>query len=160
MAQFPPTNIEGGIETGRLGGHVRGGTPAAHRKAFTQSARESMRDINTRYTNIVRQMQGITPRVLREAMLPAFEKAVVYCPFLTGALRASGRLEVERSTKNRARATITFGSPTVRYAPIVHERTDLHHVPPTRAKFLQSAMEEEMGSFLTRLAIFYATVLK
>lgn len=38
---------------------------------------------------------------------------------------------------------VTYGGDGVDYAQIVHERTDLHHEPPTRAKWLESAAREE-----------------
>lgn len=72
----------------------------------------------------------------------------------------TGRIVVDVSAKHRATATIMFGSSGVKYAALVHERMGVFHKPPTRAKFLQSAMEEELSGVLAHAAVLYAAVLK
>lgn len=158
MAKSPI--ISGSLESGRLGSRVRSGSPAFHRKQFTGSARSSMAEINAAYTKILQRMKAVTPEILREAMEPIFEKSQDYVPVKTGALKASGRLSISGGAGERPSAFIIYGDASSKYAAIVHERTDLNHAAPTRAKFLQSAMEEEFDSLLTHLAVAYATVLQ
>lgn len=41
---------------------------------------------------------------------------------------------------------VTYGGGAVDYATIQHERTDLHHEPPGRAKWLERAAREEAAA--------------
>jgi len=158
--RLPSGSVIGSLETGRLGGRTRQGSPAFYRKAFTQSARTSMSEIIRKYSQIVSRLKGVTPDILLGAMQPIYEKSQMYCPFKTGALRGSGTLRITEQTNNRVKAVISYGGPSVPYAAIVHERMDLNHEAPTRAKFLQSAMEEEFDSLLAHIAIAYAGELR
>ncbi len=94
--------------------------------------------------------------VLREALEPTFFKARdVYTPEDTGDLRDSGFLEAGRSSSGSF-VVIGFGFRGFpHYAALVHERTDFFHKPPTRAKFLQVALEEDAGEIQARLAKGY-----
>lgn len=93
----------------------------------------------------------IVPGVLVEALEPTLGKAIEYCPVDSGALVASAYLEVE---KYRGNPTVYLGfgrggNPS--YALAVHERTDVRHAEPTRAKFLQSALDEDYYSILNSI---------
>ena len=156
----PVGSVAGLLETGRLGGRTSPGSQAFYRKAFTGSTRGSMADVIAKYSSIINRLQGVTPEILREALEPVFEKSQEYVPVDTGALKDSGQLTTSESARGRARAVLSYGGPSAMYAAIVHERTDLNHEPPTRAKFLQSAMEEEFDSLLTHLAVLYSTELR
>jgi hypothetical protein len=158
MAAFTP--ITGGIDTGRMGGRPRIGSKAFHRQRATRNARAEFAEIFRHFNEIVRNLQGITPSALREALEPAYDKSQVYVPRDRGFLANSGRLEVEWAGKNRCRAQITYGNPTVWYAAIVHERLDLNHDAPTSAKFLSRAMEEHMEDFRTIVAKRWAEQIR
>lgn len=71
-------------------------------------------------------------------------KAVHYCPVLTGRLRRSGRVR-RASGEERGvyAAEVVFGGVQAPYAVDVHEITTRRHRPPTRAKFLYAAMQEQ-----------------
>jgi hypothetical protein len=119
-----------------------------------------MKQIGDNYSAMISQLKGVTPSVLEDALLPTFKKAIKYTPVDTGALRESGYLETSREGRN-VRAEVGFGKggePT--YAAIVHERTDLNHKAPTRAKFLQTALEEDFGVILKRIQKAYRDKLK
>lgn len=152
-----PTTIGGAINTGRLGGRVSTGSFAFHRKQATFSSRDTMAVINARYTDIIRKLRLASVEAIHEALKPAFEKSQIYVPVRYGTLKESGRIEVSEIGGGRIQGHILYGNASSRYAAIVHERTDLHHKVPTRAKFLQLAMEEEFDSMLAHLAVVYAS---
>jgi hypothetical protein len=151
--------ITGGFTTGPTPGRTRIGSRAHYRKGFGQSAKSSMDDIVGRYTDIIRNLQHVTPQAVKSALWPAYLSSQVYVPIDTGELKSSGRVEVEQTSKNRVRGWILYGSATVWYAAIVHERTDLRHDAPTSAKFLQRAMLEQEDQFRTILAYNWAQVI-
>jgi len=142
----------------RLPGRTRQGSHAYFRKQATVSARGSMAGIVRRYELLIRNLESATPDIVRNALEPVFQKALEYVPKKTGALAASGKLEVT-GTPGDVEGTITFGDAKSWYAALVHEYVWLNHEPPTRAKYLQAALEEELDSFLTSLAVDYAMVL-
>lgn len=99
-------------------------------------------------SDLARSLGENSDAILQKALEKPFKQSQVYCPKDTLDLVKSGRLTVERSsTKGRpATATISYGSngwPF--YAAIVHEKTQNRHAPPTRAKFLEAAVREDMG---------------
>ena len=142
----------------RLPGRVKAGSRAAFRKSSTKDARAAMANIIVQYEDLIKRLGSVTPTALRNAMLPVFRRSQVYVPKKTGDLMDSGRLDVY-PTPSGAEAYITYGNDKVFYAAMVHEFVWLNHEPPTRAKYLQSAMEEELDAFLTSLAVDYAMEL-
>jgi hypothetical protein len=73
-------------------------------------------------------------------------KAVKYTPLLTGALRRSGKVEI-----NGDQVEISFGGAEAPYAVYVHEI--LHYVHPVgQAKFLERAVQEDAKKFADALA--------
>jgi hypothetical protein len=122
------------------------------------SARESMATVVRNYERIIKQLHSVTPDAVRNALEPVFNKSLEYVPYKSGRLSESAILEVEGSPGN-IRGSITYGNHEAWYAALVHEYVWLNHNPPTRAKYLQSALEEEMDSFLTSLAVDYASAL-
>lgn len=121
-------------------------------KSFSRDTRESMSRILSNYAQLIRNVRNVLPDVLEEALRSTFNKSLMYCPVDTGLLVKSGRLISGRGSNGRAFARISYGNEgAIHYASIVHERTDLHHDAPTRAKYLQSAMEEDLGEFKSRL---------
>jgi hypothetical protein len=124
-------------------------------------ARESMAEVIKNYSDLIKHLKGVTPEVLRNALEPVFDKSQEYVPQKTGALRASGELEVigAMGSAHEPEGSITYGNSEAWYAALVHEYVWLNHEPPTRAKYLQSALEEEIDSFLSSLAVDYAMAL-
>lgn len=125
---------------------------AYYNKSFSGDARASMQRVLSNYAQLIKNIRNILPGALEKALTPTFEKALRYCPVDTGKLVASGKLISGRGGYYKPYARISFGDEgLIHYAAIVHERTDLHHDAPTRAKYLQSAMEEDLGEFKGRI---------
>lgn len=79
---------------------------------------------------------------MAEAIL---NRALIYCPVKTGALRASGTIIYDRPTGHRYyNVSVEFRAP---YARIVHEMVHYAHKPPTKAKFLELAAREVVREF-------------
>lgn len=146
---------ESGLVVGykRLPGNVSEGSRAFFNKIYTREARGSMAGVISRFQQFIDGLKKSAPDALYQALLPTFEKAQTYCPKKTGALVASGHLESGMNASGRAFARISFGGGgVIHYAAIVHERTDFHHAPPTRSKYLQAAVEEDLGKMKARFA--------
>lgn len=74
-----------------------------------------------------------------------YRKSQGYVPVDTGALKASGRVEVS-GQGNGARASVVYGGPTAHYALYVHEDLTKHHKAPTCAQYLTRALRETRGT--------------
>jgi hypothetical protein len=99
--------------------------------------------IETNFLKVINAIKGITPAALLEILEPVLEQATIYTPVKTGALRASGYLEVMQTSGSVISAEIGFGrggEPS--YTVFVHEDMTKYHVPPTQAKFLQTAVDD------------------
>lgn len=71
------------------------------------------------------------------------------CPVDTGILRASS-LQYPEVTVTPAAATLRLGYHT-NYAVYVHERLDLYHAPPTKAKFLEDPVRAHAPKFIQNI---------
>lgn len=135
----------------KLPSHTREGSHADYARSATQDARASMQQIIRNFGKVIQNVRNVTPDALVEALTPTFEKSKVYCPKDTHKLVLSGHIKVD-SYDRRPRVRIIYGDKgDPHYAAIVHERTDLHHEAPTRSKWLQAAMEEDIGLFKSRV---------
>lgn len=94
------------------------------------------------------------PAILYNAILPTFQKSTVYCPKDTLALVGTAELTiVERGKGGVSTVEIAYGrTGRVWYAAFVHEIRRYKHAAPTRYKFLESAIKEDMGALPERLA--------
>lgn len=105
--------------------------------------------------NIFKQAENLSEDILIEALEPTGEKALKYTPYDTGLLHSSYYLE-KTPFRGAPRVEMGFakgGNP--HYAAIVHEMLDMPHAPPTRAKFLEQALKEDMPVLLTRIRAAY-----
>jgi hypothetical protein len=106
--------------------------------------------------DIFDQILYASPEIMLDAVYPIYNKARnVYCPVDTGALRDSAYAEATGRGKN-PRVEVGFakgGSP--RYAVYVHEMVEQYHEPPTRSKFLQAALMEDLDGLKARLEAGY-----
>lgn len=135
----------------RLPGRTVEGSRANFNKVYTKSARQSMAEIIGRVNAIFEGTKAKLPSVLEDALVPTFELSQNYCPVLTGALKESGSL-TSGVKNNEAFASISYGAGgKIHYAAIVHERTDLRHDFPTRSKYLQAALEEDVEDIRDRI---------
>lgn len=138
---------------------VLGGMAGYSYTGASKGAQASMSTIISRYEAMIGRLRGITPVALRDAMLPAFNKSQVYVPKKTGALMASGQLNVFPAEGDITEAEIIYGDEEAWYAALIHEAVWLNHAAPTRAKYLQNAMEEELDAFLVSVAVDYAMAM-
>lgn len=137
----------------RLPSKTSSGSRADFNKMYTKEARSSMEGIVTRFRALITSLKNATPAALEEALSPTFDKAKLYCPKKTGALVRSAEMVTRVGDNGTASVQISFGqNGVIHYAAIVHERTDLHHVPPTRSKFLQAAVEEDLNKMKRRFS--------
>lgn len=143
----------------KLPGKVKTGSPAFYRKVTTKSARTSMSEIIKRYSDLITSLELATPTILANAMQPVYNRSQIYVPKKSGALMASAQLTVGTDERGRPMISLTYGDAETPYAALVHELVYLNHESPTRAKYLQNAMEEELDSFLTSVAVDYAMLL-
>lgn len=133
---------------------VRGfrGTTAAFARSYGRDVRSSMDGIIRNFRDLINSIKAAAPEAMIEALEPTFDKAQLYCPVDTGALVESGLLEAESNADDsHPKVVISFGR-GVPYAAFVHERTDIFHKPPTRAKWLQAAVQEDLGKMKGRIA--------
>lgn len=135
----------------RLPSRTSQGSKASFNKMYTKSARESMQGVIKEISAIFNQTKAILPDVMEASLQPTFERSQLYCPVKTGLLKSSGDLS-SGIAKGRPTATISYGNGgEVHYAAMVHEMTENFHEPPTRSKFLQSALEEDINNILPRI---------
>lgn len=123
--------------------------------SYTRLIREQMKGIEQALSEVVRQISEATPEILAEALQPTFDKSQTYVPVKSGELKKSGYLEVR---KGAAGATVEIGYARRGYPPyavFVHELTSYQHQTPTRSKFLQAAIEEDMEAIQGRIASAY-----
>lgn len=92
----------------------------------------------------VLKIKGRTKGGLREALLIIKARALYYTPVEFTNLRQSARTDVYDAPGGVA-GVIYYEAA---YAVYVHERMDLHHDPPTQAKFLTRAIQEKMREAL------------
>jgi len=148
-----------GAGFGRLPGRVGVATPAYFRKAAIGSARADMADIISRYEAFVSGLKDMTPTVLFNALQPVFNRSQIYVPKKTGALAASGEINVFPLAGDSAEGEIVYGNSEAWYASLVHEYVWLNHAAPTRSKYLQAALEEEIDSFMTSIIVDYGLAM-
>jgi hypothetical protein len=83
---------------------------------------------------------------LKQAANMILSKSHTYVPVEFGALRKSGRVTKESTSKTQFRYRVDYGGPTAPYALIVHENPDAYHAPPTCYKYLERASRELKGT--------------
>lgn len=119
--------------------------------AYTRSARASMQAIIRNYRKFVANVEKELPEILFEAMVPTFALSQEYCPKDTGKMRESGYLEIT-SFRGKPRVEIGYGrGGDPEYTAAVHENMEWRHKAPTRAKWLQIALEESAQEVQARI---------
>lgn len=127
--------------------------------AYLQYMRAAVAGMQKQYMEVFSQVKDMTPDIMIEALKPTFELAKYYTPVDTGALKGSAYLE-NRSFRGQPRVEMGFargGLPE--YGAFVHERIDIPHAEPTRSKFLETAMVEDLAGIRARLINTYKEVL-
>lgn len=122
---------------------------------FVEQVNAQMQAVKDELLSVFDQISDVTPDIMYNALEPTFDKSQEYVPVDKGPLKASGYLEVTGTGKS-ARVEMGYakgGNPP--YAVYVHEMTGFHHEHPTRAKFLQSAIQEDYDDLIGRLSMQY-----
>lgn len=83
---------------------------------------------------------------LKKCAEVVYRKSQQYVPVETGALKKSGRVEVNDKAGMAAEASVVYGSEEAYYALYVHEDMTKNHAPPTCAQFLTRALRETRGT--------------
>jgi hypothetical protein len=125
-------------------------------KIRSGTVKAQIADLNAAVTSIFDQIAGASPYLALDALQPTFKKSQEYCPKKTGALVDSGYLEITSLDSRNPRVEMGYGlggSPP--YAVYVHEQVNFFHAPPTRAKWLQAAMLEDLQALWARLITNY-----
>ncbi len=120
------------------------GNNGGFHSSYTRSAIKSSTAITTAILDIFDQFEDASDEILIEALQPTLELAAYYCPKDTHDLVNSRYVGSARGSKG-PRVEIGFakgGDP--RYAGFVHEATWIPHAQPTRSKFLQAAVMEDL----------------
>lgn len=122
---------------------------------FVESINEQLRELEEILKSVISQVENASPEIMIYALEPTFTKTQYYCPKDTHALVNSGYLEIT-SSRGNPRVELGYakgGRPP--YAAYVHERLDIMHKHPTRAKWVQSAMFEDLIQIQDRLRSAY-----
>jgi hypothetical protein len=99
-------------------------------------------------------------KVLKKEVEFVLDKAKYYTPVDTGALRNSGKIIVNKQTKQTTSYTIQFGNGLDHeYAWWVEVREfsmvsgkKIYHAPPTRALYAQTAHDENIDNLRQKMA--------
>jgi hypothetical protein len=122
--------------------------------SYVRDIRSQINAIIRNYEKLVANLEGASPEIIRDALWPTFDKSLMYCPKKTLALVNSGFIEIrgKRVVMGYAKGS----EPS--YAAYVHELPYLH-APPTRSKFLQAALEEDVKVIGQRLEASYKALI-
>lgn len=122
-------------------------------------ASKSMRGVVNAYNRLIRYLENATPEILVEALEPTYRKSQEYCPKDTGALKDSGYLEIVEHRNGKITVEMGYGfRGQPEYAARVHENLEWRHKRPTRAKWLQVALEEDEQAIRGRIIRAYAGI--
>jgi len=81
-------------------------------------------------------------------------------PVDTGTLRSTGYVDPPETQKDLVEVELGYGGPAAPYAVDVHERTEWHHKPPTKAKYLEDPVKTAVPKLPGALAKRLRKVIK
>lgn len=121
---------------------------------YVAQMRRQSKALTDALLDIFDQFEEVSEDIMLEALEPTFDKALMYTPVDTGDLKGSAYLE-KATFRGKPRVEMGFargGKPN--YAVYVHE-IPYNHAAPTRYKFLEQAMKEDLSSIYIRLGQLY-----
>ncbi len=96
------------------------------------------------------------PRFLGQALFEeanvVLSRSKLIVPVDTGALRGSGHVKTPDISGSTVKVEAGYGGAAAPYATKVHERLDIRHAPPTRAKYLEQPFNQRKRGMIGRLA--------
>lgn len=126
---------------------------------YVRQANEAMRKIMADLQYIIDETENTTPEIMKQALEPTLELSAKYCPKDTNRLVNSRYLEV---TSFRGKPAVEMGyakGGNPDYAAYVHEMVQIPHKDPTQAKFLERAVNEDIGNIIDRVVLGYNQLL-
>ena len=120
-------------------------------RGYARAIAREFKGVENALHRLTKHLGDSAPGIMLDVLEPTFDLSQKYVPVDTGKLKGSGYLEITQF-RGKPRVELGYGrggSPG--YAAIVHERTDLRHKEPWRAKFLEAAMVETLPQMLNRL---------
>lgn len=129
--------------------------PYPSHPAYVQYMRESAALMAEAMLDVIDQFEEVTDDVMLDSLEPVLKKAEYYCPKDTLELVNSSYLE-KANFRGQPRVEIGFakgGNPD--YAVYVHEIMDYKHEEPTQAKFLETAVMEDLDGIYERIGAGY-----
>lgn len=122
---------------------------------YAAAMARTSKELTDTLLDIFDQFEDVSPEIMLTALEPTFELSQVYVPYDTGDLSESGYLE-DVSTPKKPQVQIGYGrGGNPYYAMYVHEMTSIPHEAPTRSKFLQAAVMEDLDNIFMRLGKGY-----
>jgi len=111
--------------------------------------RQSMAGIVRAFENLVNELEGLTTEAVFENAYRVYARSIHYVPKDTGKLVNSAYIEVAPPSPGRVNAVVGYAKGNdPNYATIVHEDLTKRHASPTRAKFLTTAIMDEVNNML------------
>lgn len=129
-------------------------------KGFRADIRDQMKELSTILNSVFNQIEDASPALMLNALHSTFLKSQTYCPIATGAMKESGYLETVSQARGNVKVEMGYGKggqPS--YTMFVHENINAYHKPPTRAKWLQAAVYEDLSGLLGKLQAEYKMLL-
>lgn len=126
---------------------------------YVRQANQAMKSIMEDLQYIINETENTTPEIMKQALEPTLELSAKYCPKDTHALVNSRFMEV---TSFRGKPTVELGyakGGVPNYAAYVHEMVQIPHEAPTQAKFLERAVNEDIGNIIDRVVDGYQQLL-
>lgn len=142
MAGRPPFHV----------GLPRGGTAGG--RALWQQAQVGIAQVQANFSRFCDWLNlEVTPEAMVEALEPTMDLSDHYAPKDTHTMVNSRYNEVRKSRGGVVRATVGYNRHgEAPYTIFVHEMPQFYHDPPTQAKFLERALDEETPEIIGRLA--------
>ena len=133
---------------------MRGAVKFHSGSTATMAVREQVANIQKNLEQVINSIEGATEGAIEFALQAVMDTSQELVPVDTGALKASGFIQVfrMRSTIQGVAGYAAGGSPF--YAALVHENLEFYHIPPTQAKFLEEAVNRHEKNFRSMIIDF------
>jgi hypothetical protein len=120
---------------------------------YIRSMRLQTEQLENVMRQVVQKIEGVTAHAIVYALQPIYDASQELVPVKTGKLKRSGYIGLDTEKRSGAvRAEIGYakhGNP--HYAAFVHEMLHIPHKKGKSAKYLERAVNENIGLFKSRL---------